>query len=181
MWASSIIEPTVVSGTSGSPTIQSPLRSEMRSNNSSSTDRCTMSRELAEQFWPAFQKMPSQMPVAAWSRSSASAITITGLLPPHSRSTSLRFERAEYSRNMRPTSVEPVNPTQSTSGCRPTAAPAVSPKPGTTLKTPSGMPASMANSAIRIVVVEVCSAGLTTQVFPAARIGPIFQPAIMSG
>ena len=61
------------------------------------------------------------------------------------------------------------------------AAPAVSPNPGTTFRTPSGIPASMASSATRMVDMEVCSAGFSTQVLPAARIGPIFQPAIISG
>ena len=87
--------PTVVSGTRGSPTTQSRLRSAMRSMSSSRTECWTMSRELALQFWPPFQKIPSQIPVAAASRSSASAMTMTGLLPPHSSSTSLRLESAE--------------------------------------------------------------------------------------
>ena len=95
MWASSIMAPTVVSGTRGSPTTQSRLRSAMRSMSSSRTECWTMSRELALQFWPPFQKIPSQIPVAAASRSSASAMTMTGLLPPHSSSTSLRLESAE--------------------------------------------------------------------------------------
>ena len=94
-WASSIMAPMVVSATRGSPTTQSRLRSAMRSSSSSSTDRWTMSRELALQFCPPFQKMPSQIPVAAASRSSASAMTMTGLLPPHSSKTSLRLESAE--------------------------------------------------------------------------------------
>ena len=44
-----------------------------------------------------------------------------------------------------------------------------------------GIPASAANSAIRIVDKEVCSAGFRTTVFPVARIGPNFQAAIIAG
>ena len=108
-------------------------------------------------------------------------MTINGFFPPHSKSTLFKLESAEYRRNILPVSVEPVKATQSTSGCSPNALPTVSPKPQTTLITPSGIPASAANSAMRIVDREVCSAGFRTTVFPVARIGPNFQAAIIAG
>ena len=80
-----------------------------------------------------------------------------------------------------PTGVEPVNAILSTSGWAASASPAIAPGPGTTLTTPAGKPASMISSPSRSAVSGVCSAGLNTTVFPAARAGPSFQAAISSG
>ena len=55
------------------------------------------------------------------------------------------------------------------------------PLPTTTLNTPSGIPASKANSAKRIAVSGVYSAGFKTTVFPAASAGANPQPAIGIG
>ena len=60
-------------------------------------------------------------------------------------------------------------------------APTTSPGPVTTLNTPSGTPASWASSASLSVVRGVAEAGLRTTELPAARAGPIFQMAIISG
>ena len=80
----------------------------------------------------------------------------------------------------RPTSVDPVNDTLSTSACSAIAAPTLGP-PVTTLTTPSGTPASAISSARRNAVSGVCSAGLTTQVFPHANAGASFHAVIISG
>ena len=108
-------------------------------------------------------------------------MTICGLLPPISSVIRFRLLSAEYFRKYRPTSVDPVNETTSTSGCRPSARPAVSPKPGTTFSTPSGIPASAASSATRSALSGDSSAGLTITELPAARAGPSFQPSMAAG
>ncbi len=69
----------------------------------------------------------------------------------------------------------------STSGWRPSASPAPGPSPVITLNAPRGTPASCASSATRSAVIEVCSAGLTMTLLPAASAGPIFQASISSG
>jgi len=80
-----------------------------------------------------------------------------------------------------PVAVDPVNATQSTSGCRPSAWPATGPVPGTTLKTPAGMPACSASAASRNALSDDCSAGLRMTLLPAASAGATFQAAISSG
>ena len=103
-----------------------------------------------------------------------------GDFPPSSSETF--FSVAAASRMMiRPTSVEPVKEIASTPGCRTSAAPAVSPKPGTTFSTPAGNPASAASSPKRSAVSGVCSAGLSTTVFPQASAGATFHAAIDRG
>ena len=81
----------------------------------------------------------------------------------------------------RPTAVEPVKLTMSTSGWATRAAPATAPRPGTTLTPPGGMPASRHACANITLVSGVSSAGLSTMVLPAAIAGRIFQAAICSG
>ena len=93
----------------------------------------------------------------------------------------MRFDSADQARNRRPTSVEPVKATQSTSGCRPIAAPTESPGPVTTLRTPSGMPASAPSSASRSKLSDVVDAGLMTTLLPVASAGPSFHAAIWAG
>uniref|UniRef100_A0A0A9H5S5 Rf2c n=1 Tax=Arundo donax TaxID=35708 RepID=A0A0A9H5S5_ARUDO len=78
---------------------------------------------------------------------SASSNTMIGDLPPSSSETGLRLLSAAAFMTSRPTSVDPVKLTLSTSMCDATAAPAVGPNPGTTLSTPSGTPASLARCA----------------------------------
>ena len=53
--------------------------------------------------------------------------------------------------------------------------------PVTTLTTPSGRPASRHASAKSSAVSGVCSAGLSTTVLPAARMGPHLAPQNGSG
>src|SRR5215217_6541381 len=80
-----------------------------------------------------------------------------------------------------PVVVSPVNETMSTPGWATNGAPADSPKPWTTLKTPVGRPTSSRISASLEAVSGDHSAGLSTQVFPAARHGAIFHVDSISG
>ena len=128
-----------------------------------------------------FMSAPKSTCSTTRSMSGGEASTTAGDLPPHSSVTSLRLDSAEYWRNSRPTSVEPVNVTLSTSMWRPSAAPASPPGPGTTFSTPSGSPASAASSARRITDSDVSRDGLTIIEFPVARAGAIFQAAMRIG
>ena len=80
----------------------------------------------------------------------------------------------------RPTSVEPVNATLSTSGWATSARP-VSPAPVTMLTTPGGRSACWQISANSSAVSGVVSAGLSTTVLPQASAGAIFHASISSG
>jgi hypothetical protein len=71
--------------------------------------------------------------------------------PPSSRVVFLMFDDAS-SMIRRPTSVDPVNATLSTSGEETSASPAAAPEPGRTLTTPSGIPASRHSRPISRVV-----------------------------
>ena len=79
-----------------------------------------------------------------------------------------------------PVCTDPVSATMSTSGWLISAWPVGSPGPVSTFNTPFGR-MSAASSASLSVVIGVVSAGFSTTVFPAARAGPIFQIAIISG
>ncbi len=81
---------------------------------------------------------------------------------------------------IRPTSVEPVNATLSTSSWATIARP-VSPAPVTMLTTPGGRSACWQISANSSAVSGVVSAGFSTTVLPAARAGAIFHDSISSG
>ena len=93
----------------------------------------------------------------------------------------MRLDRAAYSRKYRPTCVEPVKVSTSTSGCSPSALPAMWPWPLTTFSTPSGKPASRPNSAKRKAESGEFSAGLSTTEQPAARAGATFHAAMVRG
>ena len=88
--------------------------------------------------------------------------------------------RRPSGRSARPTSVEPVNATLSTSGCSTSARP-VSPAPVTMLTTPGGRSACWQISANSSAVSGVVSAGLSTTVLPQASAGAIFHASISSG
>src|SRR5215469_13569255 len=79
-----------------------------------------------------------------------------------------------------PTSVDPVNATLLTSEWATTAAP-VSPAPVSTLTTPGGSSACWHTSASSSADSGVVSAGLSTQVLPAASAGASFHAAMSSG
>ena len=80
----------------------------------------------------------------------------------------------------RPTSVEPVNETLSTSSSAARAAPAA-PGPVTTFQTPAGIPASSASSASRSDVRGASLDGLCITVFPHASAGAIFHEEMTAG
>ena len=104
---------------------------------------------------------------------------MNGAFPPNSRWTRFRVSAAVFI-TFFPVPVEPVRETMRRPGCSTTAWPASLP-PEMMLSTPSGTPASAASSPNINVVRGVPGAGLITVVHPAARAGPSFQIAIMSG
>lgn len=112
---------------------------------------------------------------------SASGKMMLGDLPPSSRVTRLRLWVGAVRMMSYPTSVDPVKAILFTPGCSTSGAPAVGPNPGSTLTTPGGMPASRASSPTRSAVSGVCSAGLSTEVHPAASAGPSFHVCIRMG
>ena len=71
----------------------------------------------------------------------------------------------------RPTSVEPVNATLSTSGCCASSSPALPPGPVMRLTTPGGMSASSHAFTISIADSDVKLAGFNTAQLPAAIAG----------
>ncbi len=79
-----------------------------------------------------------------------------------------------------PVFTSPVIDTMATPGWRTRASPTVSPWPVTTLNTPGGK-MSAASSATRRAVSGVSSDGLRMKVLPAARAGPSFHTAMLSG
>ena len=81
----------------------------------------------------------------------------------------------------RPTAVEPVNATLSTSGCEASLAPTSGPSPVIRLKTPGGTPHSWATCASRNSDSGVFSSTLTTTELPAASAGATFQIPSTSG
>ena len=123
--------------------------------------------------WPVAAKIPATTPLAAASRS-ASSKTMFGDLPPSSSETCARCDAAPVI-TAEPTAVEPVNATLSTPGCSASGAPQSGPKPVTTLNTPGGKPASSTSLANSSVEAGACSAGLTTNVQPAASAGASFH------
>src|SRR6266478_2580620 len=124
-------------------------------------------------------KTPKSAPSTAASQS-ASAKKTLGDLPPSSRVTRLSVSAALLTMIF-PTAALPVKAILSTPGCATSAAPAVSPKPLTILTTPGGNPNSSNQQATSIMVSGVCSAGLSTQVQPAAMAGASFHAAMTSG
>src|SRR6266404_2074625 len=122
---------------------------------------------------------PKSAPSTAASQSAPSK-KMLGDLPPSSSVTRLRVSAALLTMTF-PTAALPVKAILSTPGCATSAAPAVSPKPLTMLTTPGGKPNSSNQVATSIMVSGVCSAGLRTQVHPAATAGASFHEAINSG
>ncbi len=111
---------------------------------------------------------------------SASSNTTTGALPPSSRCTRFTFDVPAFAAMILPVAVSPVTETSRTSGCFTSWSPISEPCPVTTFRTPGGR-MSCESSATRRVVRGVISAGLRTDVFPAASAGPSFQMAIIRG
>jgi len=102
-----------------------------------------------------------------------------GLLPPSSSVTGMMFSLA-YCMINRPVVVSPVNATLATLGLEASGLPASVPKPLTTLRTPGGSRSAITSITLRMEA-GVCSAGLSTTQFPAARAGASFHAAIKIG
>src|SRR5579863_5799231 len=122
---------------------------------------------------------PNNAPSTAASQS-ASAKKMLGDFPPSSKVTRFSVSAALLTIIL-PTAALPVKAILSTPGCATSAAPAISPTPLITLTTPGGSPASSNQFANSRAVSGVCSAGLSTQVQPAAIAGASFHAAINSG
>jgi len=173
-----LIAPMSVFLSSGSPRRRVMRRCFRRSTTSSWMFSCTSRRLPAQHTWPWLKKMPLTMPSTAWSMG-ASSKTMLAALPPSSRVAFLRVPAIAFAIS-RPTPVEPVNATLSTSGCRTSAWP-VSPAPVTMLTTPGGRSACCRISANSSADSGVVSAGFSTTVLPAARAGAIFHASMSSG
>ena len=112
---------------------------------------------------------------------SASAQTMFADLPPSSRVTFLTVGAA-ISRMRRPTAVEPVKATLSTSSLTTSSSPSSLPGPVTTLRTPRGSrPVSSIARATSSSVSGVKGDGLSTTLLPIASAGASFHMAINSG
>src|SRR5271169_963334 len=122
---------------------------------------------------------PKSAPSIAASKS-ASAKKMLGDLPPSSSVTRFTVSAASLTIIL-PTDAEPVKAILFTSGCLTSGDPTVSPKPVITLTTPLGKPTSSNHFANSSTVSGVCSAGLSTQVQPAAMAGASFQAAMVNG
>jgi hypothetical protein len=122
--------------------------------------------------------MPLTIPSTAWSMAASSKMMFAAL-PPSSRVTFLLLPATERAIS-RPTSVDPVKATLSTSGCSTRARP-VSPAPVTMLTTPGGRSACWQISANASAVSGVVSAGFNTTVLPHANAGAIFHASIRRG
>ena len=81
----------------------------------------------------------------------------------------------------RPTAVEPVKETMSTSGCTTSGSPTSGPVPATRLNTPAGTPACSRISASTNALSGVTSLGLATTVQPAASAPATFAESWCSG
>ena len=101
-------------------------------------------------------------------------------LPPSSSVTFLIVDAASCWMR-RPTSVEPVNATLSTSGLVQISSPHSAPLPWITLTTPFGRSLSSMIFASSSAEHGVSVAGFSTTVLPVASAGPSFHTAIMSG
>src|ERR1700744_34017 len=137
-------------------------------------------REPQTQACPEWTKVPNADIGIAFFSFASSKIS-TGDLPPSSRVTLLRLLSAAACTIARPTSVEPVNATFSTSGCAVIAAPTVWPYPFTRFATPSGTPASARICINTCAERGVSSAGLTTLLQPAASDGASLAQKLNTG
>ncbi len=89
--------------------------------------------------------------------------------------------RPQTSPMRRPTAVEPVKLTMSTSGESTAASPTVLSRPETTLTTPGGTPASSSAAAIPYTDSGSCGAGFTTTVLPIASAGATLPAGFAQG
>src|SRR5712691_3046226 len=153
-----------------------------RERNSSWMDWCTMAVPSDVQRWPAVAKPLNTAPATARSRS-ASGITTRGFFPPSSRQGDCR-NRPHSSPSRRPTSVDPVNPTLSTtpsSRARSSPANVCGPSASTRLNAPSGSPPCRKSCAKASPMAGVYSAGFHTTAFPHSRAGTRYQDGTATG
>ena len=106
-----------------SPTFSLAARSTKRRRNSSYTFSCTSTFSTDMQICPWCMKLPKLAAALARSRS-ASSHTMSASLPPSSRQHFFRWAPARAA-IWRPTAVEPVKASTSTSLCRASALPTV--------------------------------------------------------
>ena len=166
----------------GSPMAAPSTAAANRERKSSWTDSSTITVPSDVHRWPAVPNPLNSAPSTARSRS-ASDMTTKGFLPPSSRQGDWRC-RPHSSPIRRPTSVEPVNPTLSTSpssSARSSPANAVGPSASTMLKTPSGNPACRISWANASAVAGVYSAGFHTTAFPHSSAGTMYQDGTATG
>src|ERR1700688_223726 len=142
-------------------------------------DFCTRILLPAEQTSPWLMNTPNSAPSMAASKS-ASAKKMLGDLPPSSSVTRFTVSAASFTIIL-PTLADPVKAILFTSGCFTSGDPQLSPNPVITLTTPLGNPTSSNHFASSSTVNGVCSAGLSTQVQPAASAGASFHAAMVNG
>lgn len=128
--------------------------------------------------------MLKKIPSYAWATAAStftSSMIMLALFPPSSRVTLFNPFRDDFYMISRPTSVDPVKATLSTSGWLDKCLPAVSPNPERIFTTPSGKPASWMSSPTLNALRGVYSAVFMTTVHPAASAGPSFHACMRSG
>src|SRR6266545_4960182 len=166
----------------GSPMAAPATAAENRDRKSSWTDSSTITVPSEVHRCPAVPNPLNRAPSTARSRS-ASGMTTRGFFPPSSRQGDWKC-RPHSSPIRRPTSVEPVNPTLSTSPssmARSNPVNAVGPSASTMLKTPSGNPAWRISWANASAVAGVYSAGFHTTAFPHSSAGTMYQDGTATG
>ena len=146
-------------------------------------DSCTSARLGQVHTSPWFSANMVKPSSALSRKSSSCAITspkkMLGDLPPSSSVTGIRFWAA-YCMIIRPVEVSPVKAILAMRGDDASGLPASTPKPCTTFTTPPGRMSAI-SSISTMMETGVCSAGLRTTQFPAARAGASFHAAISSG
>ena len=164
---------------SGSPRRSVPIRRRSTSSNSSAMDSCTSSRDPAQHTWPWLKKIPLTIPSTAWS-TGASSNTMLAALPPSSRVSRLRGDRADPGDLLADLGgagerhlVDAGVGDQGAPGGA-VAGDDVDHARG------AGRPAGRSRRTASAVS-GVVSAGLSTTVLPQASAGAIFQASISSG
>lgn len=134
------------------------------------------------QICPLWKAYVVPIPDTAEARPASSRSSKTSAAPFPPSSISCRFmPRPHTSPMRRPTAVEPVKLTMSTSGESTAASPTSTAVPLTTFTTPGGAPASSRAAAIRYTDSGSCGAGFTTTVFPMASAGATLPAGFAHG
>ena len=182
-WSFDACAPTIVSESSGLPTLIAFTRSTSRSIKASAIDSWTRMRDGQVQTSPwlrANMAAPSRhLSKKASSSSMTDSKKTFGDLPPSSSVIGMMFSLA-YCMMRRPVVVSPVNAIFLIPSCWASGLPASGPNPWTTLRTPAGI-SSLMRSSHSMIETGVCSAGLRTTQLPAASAGASFHAAMRSG